>query len=91
MIYKTKTDCKNRITSALQDLFKKIDENIEFSEIEVKMSANNDKVILMNDVNQLNDSIHSFFGRSDFNITTSVNDTREDLFTNEIEIELNLK
>ena len=91
MKYKTKTDCKNRVAVALLELFKNLDIKMEFFEIEVEMSANNYKVILMNDINQLNDSIHSFFGRSNFNITTSVNNTREDLFINEIEIELNFK
>ena len=82
---------QNRVTRALQDLLKKTDKNIEFYLIEVKISANNDKVILLYDINKLNDFIHSFFGRSNFNTTTSVNDVRENLFTNEIEIELNFK
>ena len=91
MEYKTKTNCENRISLALNSLLKNIDRDIIFEEIEVEMSAKNDEVILMDDVSQLNDTLHSFFGRNDFTISTSVNDNREDLYPNEIEIKLNFK
>lgn len=91
MEYKTKTDCKNRVANALHEILKTLDVEMKFTEIEVEMCANNNKVILMDDVSQLNDTLHSFFGRSDFTTVTSVNENREDLYPNEIEIKLHFK
>jgi hypothetical protein len=91
MEYKTKTDCKNRVANALKNILDTLDGNMKFTEIEVAMSSKDDKVILMDDISQLNDSLHSFFGRNDFTISISANQYREDLYPNEIEIKLNFR
>jgi len=91
MKYKTTTDCENRVSNALDNIFKSTDKEIQFSEIEVELNVKNDKIVFMNDIHQLNNYVHNFFGRNDFTITTSVNKNREDLVFNNIEIELNFK
>ena len=91
MEYKTKTDCKNRVANALKNILDTLDGNMKFAEIEVEMSSKDDKVILMDDVHQVNDTLHSFFGRNDFTTSISVNDNREDLYPNVIEIKLNFR